>query len=237
MNIYKKVLIVDDDKEICSLLSQFLEKFQFNVKDVQDGLLLQKILKEELFDIVLLDIMLPGKNGFELCKLIREVSNIPIIIISALEQDTDRILGLEMGADDYLPKPFNTRELLARINALLRRTEGNFKSQTMLAGNMITFETWRLDRHAHLLFNEQDEVTTLSSKEFRLLELFLQYPNQILSRDQIMDQIYDKTCDPFDRTIDVLIGRVRKKIERNPKIPKFLQTIRGEGYMLKVNKS
>ncbi|MDC0535587.1 response regulator transcription factor [Francisellaceae bacterium] len=230
---HKKVLIVDDDKEICSLLSQFLTKFQFIVKDIQDGVLLQKLLKEELFDIVLLDIMLPSINGFELCKQIRESSDIPIIIISALEQDTDRILGLEMGADDYLPKPFNTRELLARINALLRRTEGSFKHRTQLAGNIISFASWHLDRHAHLLFNENEVAITLSSKEFRLLELFLQYPNQILSRDQIMDQIYDKSCDPFDRTIDVLIGRVRKKIEVNPNKPLLLQTIRGEGYMLK----
>ena len=225
----KHVLIVDDDQDIGRLLCQFLGKFHYKVTLVEDGKAMRKAMKNSLFDIVLLDIMLPEINGFDLCRELRENYAVPVIIISALDEDSVRILGLEVGADDYLPKPFNTRELLARMKALLRRTNGTLvKSQT--AGHMVAFAAWYLDRHRHVLIDRHNIVSALSSKEYRLLEAFLAHPNQILTRDQIMNRVYDREFDPFDRTIDVLIGRLRKKIEADIKQPRLLKTIRGEGY-------
>ena len=224
----KKVLLVDDDREICTLLSKFLQQFQYDVTAVGSGKAMFKAMQENLFDIVLLDIMLPMENGFELCKSIRENQDVPIIILSALDQDSDRILGLEVGADDYLPKPFNTRELLARIKALLRRVDGNFPRKEVM--QTLAFANWRLDRHRHILLDTNDVATFLSNKEYLLLELFLEYPQQILTRDQLMDKLYDRDFDCFDRSIDVLIGRLRKKIEPDAKSPEILKTIRGLGY-------
>ncbi|WP_018298322.1 response regulator transcription factor [Fangia hongkongensis] len=231
----KRVLIIDDDKEIGALLSEFLSNFHYEVIYFLDGDQAIKAMKNSLFDIVLLDIMLPNTNGFELCKILRESYDVPIIIISALDQDSDRILGLEVGADDYLPKPFNTRELLARMKALLRRANGH-----MIKGSstrhMVHFEKWKLDRHRHVLVDQNEITIALSAKEYRLLEIFLAHPNQILTRDQIMEHLYDRDFDPFDRTVDVLIGRLRKKIEVDLKSPKLLKTVRGEGYQFCVSK-
>ncbi|MFZ9035756.1 MAG: response regulator [Francisellaceae bacterium] len=237
MKTGNRILIVDDDHELGTLLSEFLSQFNYKVNHVRNGAAMKRIMKQELFDVILLDIMLPGDNGFDLCRQLREESKVPIIIISALEQDSDRILGLEMGADDYLPKPFNTRELLARIKALLRRTQGELKSEGMTKGQLVAFDRWRLDRHTHVLIDDNDVAIALSHKEYQLLELFMSYPNQILSRDQIMENLYDRLADPYDRTIDVLIGRLRKKLEIEPKNPMLLMTVRGEGYKfnLKIN--
>lgn len=230
----KKILVVDDDKEIGILLKDFLSSFQYEVTVLNDGRNIEETIKKQLFDIILLDIMLPNSNGFDLCKKLRETYDIPIIIISALDQDSDRILGLEVGADDYLPKPFNTRELLARIKALLRRVNGDLVKGKS-SRHFVTFDKWKLDRHKHILIDDEDVSIALSSKEYRLLEMFISYPNQILTRDQIMENLYDKGFDPFDRTIDVLLGRLRKKIEVDIKAPKFLKTIRGEGYQFCVS--
>ncbi|WP_119344846.1 response regulator transcription factor [Facilibium subflavum] len=232
----KQVLVVDDDREIGKLLSSFLAQFHYQVTHVTDGIKMAQAMKNTLFDIVLLDIMLPSADGFELCRQIRRNSDIPVIIISALDQESDRILGLEVGADDYLPKPFNTRELLARIKAILRRTSGQLSNSNMQGEKIICFANWRLDRHRHVLIDANDIVIALSSKEYHLLEIFLAHPQQILTRDQIMDRLYDKACEPYDRTIDVLIGRLRKKIETNPKSPGILKTIRGEGYQFCAKK-
>ncbi|MCF6777041.1 response regulator transcription factor [Thiotrichales bacterium 19X7-9] len=226
-----QVLIVDDDQSIGELLSEFLEKFHYQVTIAKDGISMKKLIKEKIFDIILLDIMLPHINGFELCQFLRQEYSIPIIIISALDDDSDRILGLEVGADDYLPKPFNTRELLARMKALLRRSSGQLV-QTKVQGHIIEFDQWRLDHHRHVLINQQDIVISLSSKEYRLLDVFLTHPNQILSRNQIMEKLYGRDFDPMDRSVDVLIGRLRKKIETDYKAPKLLKTVRGEGYQL-----
>lgn len=233
--IERKVLIVDDDQEICTLLSEFLEQFHYDVTTVNSGRAMLKAMQESLFDIILLDIMLPMDNGFELCKKIREKQDVPIIIISALDQDSDRILGLEVGADDYLPKPFNTRELLARIKALLRRVNGDF--QRGVVAQIVTFANWRLDRHRHILLDANNVATFLSNKEYLLLELFLEYPQQILTREQLMDKLYDRNFDCFDRSIDVLIGRLRKKIEPDAKSPEILKTIRGLGYQFSIKPS
>ncbi|MCF6764179.1 response regulator transcription factor [Thiotrichales bacterium 19S3-7] len=226
-----QVLVVDDDQSIGELLSEFLEKFHYQVTLAKDGITMKRLVKEKLFDIILLDIMLPHINGFELCQYLRKQYDIPIIIISALDDDSDRILGLEVGADDYLPKPFNTRELLARIKALLRRSSGQL-IQSKKQGHMIEFDQWRLDQHRHVLINKKDIVISLSSKEYRLLDIFLTHPKHILSRNQIMEKLYGRDFDPTDRSVDVLIGRLRKKIETDYKNPQLLKTIRGEGYQL-----
>lgn len=225
----KHILIVDDDKDICQLLAQFLIQFHYQVSICENATEMKKALDKNLYDLILLDIMLPEINGFELCKQIREKYDTPIIIISALDQDTDRILGLEVGADDYLPKPFNTRELLARIKALLRRVHGELKVNQS-KGHLVEFANWRLDRHRHLLLDKNDVAIVLSSKEFNLLEIFLANFERILTRDQLMEKLYDKEFEYYDRSIDVLIGRLRKKIETDIKNPQILKTIRGTGY-------
>ncbi len=224
----KQILLVEDDQQICQLLVKFLVSFHYDVDVVSSGQAMKNALASKIFDLVLLDIMLPDSNGFDLCQAIRVESDVPIIIISALEQDSDRILGLEMGADDYLPKPFNTRELLARMKALLRRVEGAVPSKS--AGNLIAFNTWQLDRYRHLLIDQNQVGIALSSKEFDLLEIFLLHPYHILSRNQLMEKLYEREFDYFDRSIDVLIGRLRKKIELDFRHPTLLKTVRGAGY-------
>ncbi|GMN89723.1 response regulator transcription factor [Francisella sciaenopsi] len=231
-----KILIVDDDLEISKLLQDFLTKFEYEVHHAKEHNSMKQLLKDFIFDIILLDIMLPQVDGYELCRYIRSNYTTPIIMISALDQDTDRILGLEMGADDYLTKPFNTRELLARIKAVLRRSQDSTKSTIKNNnGRLIKIDNIHLDKHNQCILKDNVSIV-LSKKEYNLLLIFLEHPNQILSRNQLIDQLYDnKSFDPFDRTIDVLIGRLRKKLEINNN--NILETIRGTGYKLNIDRS
>jgi two-component system OmpR family response regulator len=231
------VLIIDDDKEITTLLSDYLEKNGYKTSSALSGKNIQRLLKENNFDLVLLDVMMPGLDGLTLCQVIRQSLDIPILMISAAHSTADRVAGLEVGADDYIAKPFSSRELLARIKAQLRRSQGalnNAHHKRLPPLNKIKFNDWLLDRETHSLIDSNAIAIILSQREYELLFIFLENTGRILSRDQLTDLLYDKFFDPQDRTIDVLIGRLRKKIELDPKNPQLLLTVRGGGYQFKA---
>ncbi|MBA4695898.1 MAG: response regulator transcription factor [Legionella sp.] len=235
MSIKKKhILIIDDDREITELIDDYLTKNGFRTTCAYNGLTINTLLRDNNFDLIILDTMLPGITGLSVCKIIREAHNTPIIMLSAADSTADRVAGLELGADDYVPKPFSSRELLARINAQLRRSQGELKHKHLAFLNKIQFGQWILDRETHSLIGLDAVAMPLSRREYELLLVFIEHPGRILSRDQLMDMIYDKSFDAQDRTIDVLIGRVRKKIEDDPKNPQILLTVRGGGYQLQT---
>lgn len=230
------ILIIDDDKEITLLISDYLTQHGYRTTCAYNGNNLAQLLRENNFDLIILDIMLPGADGLSLCKVIRQTHDVPIFMLSAANSTADRVAGLELGADDYITKPFSARELLARVKAQLRRTNGELQqgSKRLSPLKKIQFANWHLDRETHCLVDEEDIALSLSQREYDLLLIFLEHPGRILSRDQLMDLLYDRDCDPMDRSIDVLIGRLRKKIEMDPRNPLLLKTIRGGGYQLKT---
>ncbi|STX28552.1 DNA-binding response regulator in two-component regulatory system with EnvZ [Legionella beliardensis] len=237
MSIKKNhILIIDDDREITGLINDYLTKNGFRATCALNGFSINSLLRDNNFDLVILDIMLPGINGLALCQTIRQSLDIPIIMLSAADSTADRVAGLELGADDYISKPFSARELLARIKAQLRRSQGelNQNRKRLTPLKRIQFDKWILDRETHSLIDADAVAIPLSRREYDLLLIFLEHPGRILSREQIMDLLCDKSLDSQDRTIDVLIGRVRKKIEIDSKAPKLLLTIRGGGYQFKA---
>jgi len=231
------ILVVDDDPEIRSLLQAYLEKNGYRVSSAGDGRGMKALLERSRIDLVVLDIMLPGEDGLTLCRELRARSPLPIIMLTARGDDTDRIVGLEMGADDYLPKPFNPRELLARIKGVLRRT----KVLTPLAQSPSTqnyrFAGWTLDTASRHLIDPQGVVVPLSSGEYRLLQTFVEHPRRVLNRDQILDLSQGREWGPFDRSIDVQISRLRKRLRDDGKRPAIIKTVRGEGYVLSAEVS
>lgn len=236
MNAKKNhILVIDDDKEITLLISDYLTQHGYKTTCAYNGNNLAALLRENNFDLIILDIMLPGNDGLSLCQFIRKTHDVPIFMLSAADSTADRVAGLELGADDYITKPFSARELLARVKAQLRRTSGELQqtSKRLSPLNKLHFANWRLDRETHCLIDEDDIAISLSKREFDLLIIFLEHPGRILSRDQLSDLLYDRVCDPSDRSIDVLIGRLRKKIEIDPRNPLLLKTIRGGGYQFK----
>ncbi len=230
----ERILIVDDDVEICQLLSQFLIKQGYGVDFAHDGLSMRRLIKQHSFDLLVLDIMLPVEDGLSLCQTLRSKSNVPIIFVSANGSEADRILGLELGGDDYLVKPFGPRELLARIKALLRRTSGNLSASDMSSHlgvlPMIRFGRWAVDRNRRLLMDNNNVVVSLSAGEYDLLLVFLDHPDRVLTRNQLLELTRGREADAFDRAVDVQVGRLRKKIESDPKEPEYIKTIRGGGY-------
>lgn len=233
----KHIFIIDDDKEIAHLVKALLEKNNYRVSFAYHGNQLSKHLNASQFDLILLDVMLPGKDGLTLCMEIRQQSSVPIIMLSAAQTEADKVAGLELGADDYISKPFSSRELLARIKAQIRRTSGALKISEYHLDKLqnLKFDVWQLDRNTQTLISLDNIVTALSKREYDLLMTFIENPKRILSRDKLMDKVYGKNLDPLDRSIDVLIGRLRKKIEQDPKNPKLLKTLRGNGYQLLTN--
>lgn len=229
------ILIVDDDREICRLLSEYLQKNTFRASTVNSGKEMWRCLEQKQVNLIVLDLMLPGEDGLEICRNLRARKSIPVIILSALGEETDRIVGLEMGADDYLPKPFNPRELLVRIKAVLRR------SRTLPAAGKITeevsklrFAGWTLDLNSHHLHSPQRVLVPLSGGEFRLLQTLLEHPGRPLNRDQLLELTQGREAGVFDRSVDVLIGRLRRHLGENAKYPDIIQTERGIGYRLAV---
>ena len=227
----KRVLLVDDDEKLRRLLKEYLEGYQFQVLTLGDGEAVLNSIRKESPEIVILDIMLPKKDGLEVLKGIREVSRVPVIMLTAKGEEADRVVGLELGADDYLPKPFSPRELLARIKAVLRRLEPGMKPAgdeserlRVEAGNLV------LDKARQTLLMEGKEVA-LSSTEYRVLKVLMENPNRVLSRDQIMTLAQGKDFMAFDRSIDVHISKLRAKLESDPRSPKRIKTIWGSGYM------
>jgi DNA-binding response OmpR family regulator len=222
------LLVVDDDRETRDLLSLYLGEQGFDVSTVEDGRAMDAWLARNKTDLVILDLMLPGEDGLSIARRLRTDHKLPIVMISARGEELDRIVGLEVGADDYLPKPFNPRELLARIRAVLRRSAPAVET-THEDEKSYLFGAFRLDPERRLLFRGDNEVE-LSRAEFDLLSVFAINPNRVLSRDQIMDLLSGHDRDPFDRSIDVRVTRLRHKIEENPAEPQYIRTVWGVGY-------
>ncbi len=227
----KRILIVDDNAELRETLCEYLSRSSFQVDTAVDGEQMHSILARQEPDLIILDVMLPGDDGFTLCSQIRRTSMVPIIMLTAVTDEIDRITGLELGADDYITKTFNPRELLARIKALLRRTK--YQSQTQNECRYIKFSRWCLDIQTRVLILEvgkNQQVIRLSGSDYKLLELFVNNPNQPLSRNEISLAIYGRESMPYDRSIDILISRLRSKLA--DKDHSLIRTLRNEGYLL-----
>ncbi|MBZ0105318.1 MAG: response regulator [Sulfuricella denitrificans] len=224
------ILVVDDDPGLRELLQQYLTEQGYAVAAVNDGMAMERHLAQQCADLVILDLMLPGEDGLTLARKLRAQGSQPIIMLSARGEDIDRIIGLEVGADDYLAKPFNPRELLARIRAVLRRKENLKPEATVPPSGIFSFGPYRLDTNAHQLSHDSAEVA-LTAGEFNLLRIFVEHPGRVLGRDMLMDLIkgYERT--PFDRSIDVRVTRLRRKIEEDPAAPAYIRTVWGEGYL------
>lgn len=228
----KQVLVVDDDQAIRELLAEYLSKNNFDVITAEDGIEMDKQLLTHQPDLIILDIMLPGDDGFVLCQRIRQTSHVPIIMLTANSDEMDRVLGLEIGADDYIAKPFSPRELLARIKALLRRTQfASEESQTAVKARYLLFSNWKLDTKQHILTDQNNEKISLSGADFQLLTLFLENTNSAISRDQICQALHGRDAFANERGIDVHLSRLRQCLKDDAKSPKIIKTIRGAGYV------
>ncbi|MCU1730931.1 MULTISPECIES: response regulator [unclassified Pseudomonas] len=226
----KSILLVDDDQEIRELLQTYLSRSGFQVQAVADGKGFRQALDAGACDLVILDVMLPDEDGFSLCRWVRQhprQAQVPIIMLTASSDEADRIIGLELGADDYLGKPFSPRELLARIKALLRRA--GFQAP---GGEVLVFDEWRLDTVSHRLFHRDGEEVILSGADFALLKLFLDHPQQILDRDTIGNATRGREPMPLDRIIDMAVSRLRQRLRDTDKPPRLIRTVRGSGYLL-----
>ncbi|CQR42991.1 Transcriptional regulatory protein OmpR [Thiomonas sp. CB3] len=228
------ILIVDDDGEIRNLLSAYLQKNGLRVTAVGDGKAMERALVAARIDLIVLDLMLPGDDGLTLCRQLRAKSDIPVLMLTARSDETDRVVGLEMGADDYLTKPFSARELLARIKVILRRARSlpvNLQPEDLREAR---FAGWTLNTlHRHLI-SPAGVVVTLSGAEYRLLRIFLSHPNRVLNRDQLVDLTQGREADPLDRSIDVQVSRLRQRLGDDPRDPVLIKTVRGMGYVLSV---
>ncbi|MGB3126096.1 MAG: response regulator transcription factor [Pseudomonas sp.] len=231
--ISKSILLVDDDQEIRELLQTYLSRAGFQVRGVADGAGFRQAMNEAPCDLVILDVMLPDEDGFSLCRWIRQhprQAQVPIIMLTASSDETDRVIGLELGADDYIGKPFSPRELQARIKALLRRAQ--FGQERSSAGDVWVFDEWRLDMISHRLFHIDGEEVILSGADFALLKLFLDHPQQILDRDTIGNATRGRDLMPLDRIVDMAVSRLRQRLRDTEKPPRLIRTVRGSGYQL-----
>ena len=225
------VMVVDDHRDIREPLAKYLSKNGLRVSLAAGGQEMRKVLKAGAIDLVVLDIMMPGEDGLALCRHLRETTEIPVILLTAMAEETDRIVGLEIGADDYVTKPFNPRELLARIKAVLRRAQSLPAPREMEEGGRLRFDRWTLDLNRREIAAEDGVAVPLSTAEFRLLLTFLRRPRMVLSRDQLLDLTSGRAAQVFDRAIDNQVSRLRKKIERDPKNPALIKTVWGGGYV------
>ena len=226
-----RILVVDDDGQILQLVARFLRSNGFRVHTAPDGREMQTILAETGADLIVLDLMLPGANGLELCREVRRTSSIPVVMLTAKGEEVDRIIGLEVGADDYLPKPFNPRELLARINAVLRRSSAG-PQPSIGRSRRLGFAGWGLDVLKRELTSPGGVVVDLSTGEYDLLLTFLEAPQRVLSRDYLLDAARNRALEPFDRAIDVQVSRLRRKFGDSGDI---IKTVRGAGYLFAAN--
>jgi two-component system OmpR family response regulator len=224
------VLVVDDDAEIRKLLGEYLQRNGFRVSLANDGREMRRRLEQARPDIVVLDVMLPGDSGLTLCRDLRAGSSLPVIMLTARAEEVDRIVGLEMGADDYLAKPFSPRELLARIKTILRRARGLPLARDDT--RRVRFAGWTLDAAARQLVAPDGVVVPLSGAEFRLLSVFVDHPNRVLDRNQLMDLTVGRDGTPLDRSIDVQVSRLRVRLRDDAREPRIIKTVRSEGYVL-----
>jgi two-component system OmpR family response regulator len=226
------ILIVDDHREIRDLVSRALTKEGFRVSTAADGRAMQKVMTDGHIDLILLDLMLPGEDGLSLCRTLRAKSNIPIIMLTAKGEEVDRVIGLEMGADDYLSKPFGSRELIARIKAVLRRSqEIGSKGSSEQKPKSYHFDRWGLDTGARALLSDDGVTVPLSTGEFDLLIALVERPQRVLNRDQLLDLARGRSASGLDRSIDTQVSRLRKKLELDPTDPKIIKTVWGGGYI------
>lgn len=232
MSETSRLLIVDDDREIRDLVSRFLTKHGYKVAAARDSVAMEEILTGSNIDLLILDLMLPGKSGLEICRELRARSSIPILVLTAMSDQTDRIVGLEMGADDYLAKPFSPRELLARIRAILRRVSApTVPGKLVAAAKLLRFAGWKLDLGRRRLEAPDGVIVDLTTGEYELLIAFAEHPQRVMNRNQLLDLARGRDAAPFDRSIDVQVSRIRRKIEIDPKTPSMIITVRGDGYM------
>ncbi|MGR5178930.1 response regulator [Vibrio parahaemolyticus] len=230
------ILVVDDDEEIRLLLDEYLTKSGFDVSTAEDGVEMELFIKAKGYpDLILLDVMLPGDDGFTLCQRVRRESQVPIIMLTAVSDETDQIIGLEIGADDYIAKPFSPRQLMARIKALLRRAHIHDDKPEDTPPRTIDFGDWHLDTIAHRMTNKVNGRThDLSGSDFALLMLFLSRPNEILDRDTISFATRGREALPYERGIDVQLSRIRNRLGTSKAFPHYIKTMRGNGYILSV---
>lgn len=226
------ILIVDDHREIRDALVKYLARNGMRATSAADAVAMDAAMKVGQFDLIVLDVMMPGEDGLSVCRRLRAQGGIPILMLTALGDETDRIVGLEVGADDYLPKPFNPRELLARIKAILRRSDRAEVVGGSLAGHRLAFDRWVLDTDRRTLTKADGDEVSLTTAEFRLLTVFLERPRFVLSREQLLDLTSGRAAQVFDRTIDNQISRLRRKIEADPAKPALIATVWGGGYSL-----
>ncbi|WPO44127.1 response regulator [Tardiphaga sp. 42S5] len=225
------ILVVEDDRETRTLIAKYLRTNSCNVTTAADGREMEKVMADTRVDLLILDVMLPGEDGLSLCRKVRAESQLPIIMLTARGEDVDRILGLEMGADDYLPKPFNPRELLARINAVLRRQATALNASATPNATALSFAGWQIDLRLRELRNPQGARVAMTSAEFDLLRAFVERSGRVLSRDSLLDLTQGRSAGSFERSIDVLVSRIRRKIEIDPQDAQMIKTVRSGGYM------
>ena len=223
------ILVVDDHSDIRELLGRHLRKYDYKVSLASDAREARDALATQAVDLVVLDIMMPDEDGISLCRDIRATSKIPVIFLTSLSEETDRIIGLEVGADDYLTKPFSPRELVARIKTVLRRTY-ELPPQSAIGANKLRFERWVLNVSTRELIDDSGVTISLSTAEFDLLSIFLQHPHHTFRRDQLLELARGRELKAYDRSIDNQVSRLRRKLERDPKAPELITTIWGGGY-------
>lgn len=229
MSSASHIAVVEDDPDISRMMVSCMTEHGFEVTSAASGRDLDRVMSSEKIDLVILDVGLPGEDGLAICRRLRGKSTVPIIMVTGRGSDTDRVVGLELGADDYLPKPFNPRELVARVKAVMRRSTMAEQQQSE-AARILMFEGWRLDMARRQLFDPDGEPRSLTSGEFNILAIFCNNPRKVLSRDELLDQLHGRAAAVFDRSVDVQISRLRRKIETKTKDPSFIKTIRYGGY-------
>ena len=225
------ILLIEDDREISALIARYLRPNDCRVTAIGDGRDVDRIMDSNRIDLIVLDLMLPGEDGLSICKRLRAHSQVPIVMLTAKGEEVDRILGLEMGADDYLSKPFNPRELLARIRAVLRRSAVAALNPASQGARILGFLGWRIDRVVRELRDADGTHVVLTEAEFSLLQALCERPGRVLSRDQLLDVTQGRSAALFERSIDILISRLRRKIESDPRQPAIIKTVRSEGYL------
>jgi len=233
MNHRPNILVVDDDQDITTLLSDYLERFGFTVHTASDGNGMREHIARQAMDMVVLDVMLPGSDGLMLAREVRQHSRVPIIMLTARTGTHDRVVGLELGADDYMGKPFEPRELVARINTVLRRIPAGRTAHPADDG-VVRFDGWELRRDERRLTSPDGLVVPLSNAEYRLLTTFLSMPRRIFTRDQLMERARGRAMESFERSIDLLVSRLRQKLSDDPRTPSMIRTVRGAGYVFDV---
>ncbi|MCQ9156023.1 response regulator [Acidomonas methanolica] len=232
METVPHLLIVDDDREIRELLSRFLEKNHFRVTSARDGREARRAWTAGHYQLVVLDMMLPGESGLDIARWLRSQDNVPIIMLTAMSDETDRIIGLEFGADDYVAKPFNPRELLARIRAVLRRTGEATEKRQVADTRLIRFAGWTLEPNRRRLLNPEGVEVPLTGGEYDLLVALLDRANRVLTRDMLLELLRGRQAGPFDRAIDVAVSRLRRKLDDDGRNAQLIKTVRGGGYVL-----